>query len=92
MNLKKVATAAVAGVMMAALPATGAMASTIRASQALPAKVSADQADRLGAPVGEQNEQLFDGGFLLPAIIVIALGVGLYFVLDDGNSSDSPNT
>ena len=43
---------------------------------------------RVGANMDEANSQIFEGSFILPVIIVVAIGLGLYFAVDD--SDDEP--
>jgi type IV secretory pathway VirB2 component (pilin) len=42
------------------------------------------------APAEVEGEGLFGGSFLIPAIIVIAIGLGLYFALEEDDEPASP--
>ena len=43
---------------------------------------------RIGADMDDANNQMGEWGFILPVVIVVAIGLGLYFALDD--SDDEP--
>ena len=52
--------------------------------------VLAADAARASAPVSSENE-LFGGGVVLAVLAVVAIGVGLYLLIDDKDSTpDSP--
>ena len=66
------------------ITAAGALALTttpVLAQTAAPA--------RAAAPVEAQNE-LFGQSTLLTIILIVALGVGIFFLVDDDNDPDSP--
>ena len=44
---------------------------------------------RAGAPIESQND-MFGGSNLLIIALVVALGIGIYFVVKDDNEPDSP--
>ena len=44
---------------------------------------------RAGAPIESQND-MFGGSSLLIIALMVALGIGIYFVVKDDNDPDSP--
>lgn len=70
---------------MIALP-VAASAAPVRSAEAL-SVASSVRADAAGE--GE-NGQFFEGGFILPVIIVVAVGLGLYFALQEDDDAVSP--
>tara|TARA_Y100000991_G_scaffold23679_1_gene15213 strand:+ start:451 stop:672 length:222 start_codon:yes stop_codon:yes gene_type:complete len=50
--------------------------------------VQAQSVDRAVAPTHGESDQ-FGTSYIIPVIIVIALGVGLYFALDDGDDDQA---
>lgn len=50
----------------------------------------AAEASRSNAPMDEASAMAGENSTLLWIGLAIALGIGLYLILDDGNSPDSP--
>jgi type IV secretory pathway VirB2 component (pilin) len=76
MSILKIARNAVAAAALTMIPAHAIAASPVRAS----------------APVQSENEQLEGmSGYIVPIVIVVALGVGLYFALsnDDDDAASA---
>lgn len=54
----------------------------------MPAQAAASAPVR--APADVEGEQLFGGSLLIPIIIVAAIGLGLYFALEEDDEPASP--
>lgn len=92
MILSRLAKTAAAMALITALPAQATAAAAVRPAQSLPSTTVALPTDaRAGAALAGESEQ-WDGisTYILPAVIIIALGLALYFSLDDGEGQ-SPN-
>lgn len=76
MSLRHVAMSAVLGLSLVSAPV---------AAQTVNDPVGAV---RIGADMDDANNQMGEWGFILPVVIVVAIGLGLYFALDD--SGDEP--
>lgn len=75
-----------------AASATAALAlmSATTASAAQPQRAGAMQAVRANDKMNDGNGQFEGlGGYIIPVVIVIALGVGLYFALDDDEDNST---
>lgn len=76
MSILKIARNAVAASALAMLPAHAIAATSA------PVRVS--------APVQDENAQLEGlSGYIVPIVIVVALGVGLYFALQDDDAASA---
>jgi hypothetical protein len=93
MNVRGLAKVAAAATLMTMLPLNAVAAQSVRASQSLPSTTVAVAEDaRAGAALPGENLQ--EGGFpWLVIFVVIAVGLGIYFAVDDsGDGPRSPNT
>ena len=64
--------------------------STAAATLALaPVAAQAASAERTAAPMAAEDEQLV-GNLLWPILIAIAIGVGIWLIVDDGDEPTSP--
>ena len=59
------------------------------ALSASPVMAQSASVDRASAPVEAQNE-LFGGSTLLTVALLVALGIGIYLIVDDNDDPDSP--
>jgi hypothetical protein len=76
----KVAKSVLAGILAMSM---GSM--PVLAQSAAPKAVTADV--RANADLDRTNKALFGGGYILPVVIVVAIGLGLYFALDDDDDA-----
>ncbi|MFL9841184.1 hypothetical protein ABS767_09440 [Sphingomonas sp. ST-64] len=77
-----------AKLMMTVAAASLATAPALASSSASKLSLSSASQTRAATATGKSNKQL--GGFLIPAIIVVALGVGIYFAVEDND--DEPTS
>lgn len=68
------------------LPVASLTATAVQAQSAAPLSVASSRA---GASMDSENEQMFGGSWIIPVVIVVAIGLGLYFVLDDDDDEES---
>ena len=91
--MRKIASAIVAATMMLAMPVTAVAANKAESAAArLSLTAAAPHGDasavrRAGAPIGQQSE--LRGGFIIPAIAIVAIILGI-LALTDGK--DRPHT
>ena len=78
MNVAKSVLASILALSMGSTP--------VLAQSTAPNAVNTDI--RTNADLERTNKALFGGGYIIPVIIVVAVGLGLYFALD--NDDDDP--
>ncbi|MBN8806920.1 MAG: hypothetical protein J0I47_01580 [Sphingomonas sp.] len=89
MKLRKMASLAMTGALMATVPVSGASAAAVRASQAVPAKVSADDARREVG--GQQNaNQLHGTGAIVAVLALLAIAGGIVAATSGSSKPKSP--
>ena len=89
MKLRKMASLALTGALMAVVPISGANASAVRASKAVPAKVSADDARR---EIGGQKDasQIHGTGAIVAVLAIVAIAGGIYAATTGDDKAKSP--
>lgn len=78
-----------AKLMMTVAAASLATAPALASSSASKLSLSGASQARAATVSGKSNKQ-FESGWIIPVVIVVALGVGLYFALEDDGEPTSP--
>lgn len=89
MKLRRMANLALTGALIAVVPLSSASASSVRASQAVPAKVSADDARR---EIGDQKDasQLHGTGAIVAVLAIVAIAGGIIAATTGSSKPKSP--